>query len=168
MTSTDSANLLIPATRVTVPDDTIRVTGMKSHMASEGVAFNATVRQGKTIIGFFENEGRGGGTMFRGNSAEANAAFETWATAYGAIQPEPVTGWAAHERAADALVDAYEITKLLKIKPGRTHITADPGDGPIDTMDIKIVKSGDVTAIAQHFENHLYWDGDAWVPLPTA
>jgi hypothetical protein len=60
-----SADLVtLPHTGIQVPDPTLRVSSLRQLPAPDGVAYTATLRQGRTPVGTIHNEGMGGATSY--------------------------------------------------------------------------------------------------------
>ncbi|GIM90129.1 hypothetical protein [Paractinoplanes toevensis] len=76
-------SLRLPHSGLTVPHDGYTVTAYKELSTRDGVAFTATLRLNRKIIGTVENDGVGGPDTFHPNHALANAgqqaALETFA-----------------------------------------------------------------------------------------
>jgi hypothetical protein len=75
--------LRLPHSGLTVPHDGYTVTAYKELTTHDGVAFTATLRLNRKIIGTIENEGMGGPDTFHCNDAHAygrhTTALETFA-----------------------------------------------------------------------------------------
>lgn len=107
---------LLPATLVPAPDRNWAVTSLKSMETRNGVAFNGTLRLDGKIVGVIENQGNGGGTWADCRTREANEAWRASAEAYAKDST-----YNSHEDLADALVNEYEIAKMLNQR-GTIHV----------------------------------------------
>ncbi|GAA0924516.1 hypothetical protein [Virgisporangium aurantiacum] len=54
----------LPHTGIQVPDPTLRVSSLRQLPTPDGVAYTATLRQGRTPVGTIHNEGNGGATNY--------------------------------------------------------------------------------------------------------
>lgn len=110
----------LPATGATVPavaaNLTVKVTGeMKT---SDGVAFTATVHEGKMLLGTIENEGRGGGTWLRPASASARGRWDDIVAEHALLNPEDEL--VAHENLAN---DLYEEVATIRDMNRKRNLT---------------------------------------------
>lgn len=107
---------LLPATLVPAPDRDWKVSSVDSLQTSNGVAFVAKLRLDGKLVGTIENQGNGGGSWAQ-CTPEASGVWRTSAAAYG-----------GDEELADALVQEYEVSKLLN---GKTKVHVLPAGKPV-------------------------------------
>lgn len=62
--ATESELVTLPHTGIQVPDPTLRVSSLRMLPTPDGVAYTATLRQGRAPVGTIHNEGVGGATRF--------------------------------------------------------------------------------------------------------
>ena len=124
--------IVLPVTGKAVPAAfaDVRLVNLREMKSYDGVAFNAEVKRGRTLLGTIEQDGRGGGTWFRAANAEAREWFDGQVTLYEHLQIA-LTGcksWAAHEALCN---DLYEEPAQIRDNNRRRNVTFRlPGDAP--------------------------------------
>ncbi|XVV10898.1 hypothetical protein ACQP2X_39580 [Actinoplanes sp. CA-131856] len=129
--------ILLPHSGLTVPDARYTVTSYQGHQTHDGVAFTATLRLNRKIIGRVENEGRGGPDTFFPNTAgrmqEQRDALEAFAA--GCTDARGVT--CDVELLLGDLITEYETSRAIAraAKRGNTLLRLledhEFGDGPM-------------------------------------
>lgn len=135
MMTTETATRTLPATGRRVPaEPAYELTAMSSMRTSDGQAFTATVKIGRTYVGMIENHGTGGGTWFSPAGADARAQWAEFERGYTALNPEPEQTsdtFIYVPEPADALYDEADAAKRYarSVKGGtviiREHIDGD-------------------------------------------
>ena len=150
---------ILPATLVPGPDRNWKVSSLDSLATSNGIAYVAKLRLDGKLVGTIENQGNGGGSWASFTTGEMTKAWRESAAAYG-----------GEEELADALVQEFEVSKLLN---GKTKLHVLPvGKTPIDDnppWDFAFVSykasPNDPTAVAFVREKHpgaRIWRNQQW------
>ncbi|GAB3726723.1 hypothetical protein GCM10027590_32230 [Nocardiopsis nanhaiensis] len=96
--------ITLPHTGLQVPHTRIRVTSLKEVDVGTGIAWSAVLRQGRTRLGTIDNQGTGGMTLFRADSAAARATLAEFVAQCRTSAGAPVD----QERVLDELTGEYE------------------------------------------------------------
>ncbi|MGC4886664.1 hypothetical protein [Micromonospora sp. DT227] len=105
-----------PHTGLRTPDDRFKVTSLSQHMAHDGVAFTANLKDRARIVGTIENEGYGGPTNFWCKFEHSNplhvstGALEEYAALCRSERGGPVN----IEDLLNDLVTEFETAKRIK------------------------------------------------------
>lgn len=107
------ATRVLPATGATVPAEPDYVLGNLREMEThDGVAFNASVKVGRALVGTIENQGSGGGTWFRPLTAAAHTQWQQWIRGYSDLHRDEQ--FLVEESAADLLYTEADLLKRFK------------------------------------------------------
>jgi len=125
MTTATATVITLPASEAQIVDDGYSIKAYKSLASRNGVAYNANLYHGKTLVGTIQNEGRGGNTWFSPNSAAARIDFENWVKAN--VEAGTIDGsYDPAELLIEVLVAEWEFAALLKRSLGKSYVIGVP------------------------------------------
>lgn len=175
----------LPHTGLRVPDPSLRITALRQLRTFDGVAFQATLRLGATIVGTVENDGRGGSTMFRPHTPRGYGFDEINAFAAACVDRDGRP--ASTETVLNELVDEYDTPRIIARDARKGRITVRlmaplSSDGTA-TYCTEFGSVGAPSAAAEHHaeiaravakarpaqpgEWWQVWTGTAWHDLPV-
>ncbi|WP_371801463.1 hypothetical protein OHA38_43550 (plasmid) [Streptomyces sp. NBC_01732] len=172
---TDLINL--PHTGLRVPHDRYTLADFQQMTTRCGIAYNATVNEGKRCVGVIENQGNGGGTWFHPATAADHRAVHDFAAACR-MDSEPLS----EEEVLDHLITEHETAQEVA-KCARRRATLlrgfDEDGGPVVSIAIgaaptRLARADcpflprlarDLKASDPDVAVWEFWTGDQWKPL---
>lgn len=168
--------VILPATGRTVPAAaaTYTLASLKQMNTMNGVAFTATVKQGKVTVGHIEQSGRGGMTFFHSTTAEHHKAWDAAEKDFLALPLEQGEEFKP-ETLADALFDEWDARKVLDrkgrsgavLREAQTSGIAWLADG-MPHAHVKGATAAEVlsapTRVPVRFAE--VWTADGWTAIP--
>ncbi|MET8147852.1 hypothetical protein ACIBSW_24860 [Actinoplanes sp. NPDC049668] len=130
-------SIRLPHSGLTVPHTGYTVTSFKGHETHDGIAFTATLRLNKKIIGRIENHGCGGPDTFYPNSACGYRQQMETLEAFAALCTDARDGTPTLEAVLGDLVTEYETSRDIARAAKGGHILLrmmqdhEFGDGPM-------------------------------------
>ena len=112
----------LPHTDIRVPDPTLRVSSLRQLPTPDGVAYTATLRQGRTPLGTIHNEGMGGPTTYHpaAGSPFGPRQLTAFVAASRTAEGQPISEEELLEDLITEYEHAKEVTKATRL--GRTPL----------------------------------------------
>ncbi|RPK32378.1 hypothetical protein EES39_38490 [Streptomyces sp. ADI92-24] len=172
------ANLIqLPHTGLQVPHDRYTLADFQQMEMSCGIAYNATVNEGKRCVGIIENQGNGGGTWFSPATAADRRAVHEFAAA-SRMGGEPLSEEEVLEHLITEHETALEVAKCTRRRASLLRGFDEDGEVivsiSIAAAPTRLARADapflprlarDLKASAPNVSAWQFWTGDQWAPL---